>query len=138
MYTNLRLFLLLLLLLLLIIIYYKCTVVTVFTRWRFFIYFGHLYIDHHLAIIAHIGTAMVKARGDRRDHRWSWWLITQACIIFRLNFVSYGLAIWYKIYPENNACSKFVYSVQIRPYHSNLMIYIYIYIFIYVYIYLCH
>ena len=34
-----------------------------------FIYFGHLYIDHHLVNIARIGTALVKARGDRRDHR---------------------------------------------------------------------
>ena len=57
-----------------IIINYKCTVVTVLTRWRFFhlflfIYFEHLYIDHHLANIACTGTAMFKARGDGLDHR---------------------------------------------------------------------
>ena len=62
----------LLLLLFVIIINYKCTVITVFTRWCFFylfIYFANLYIDHHLANIARIGNAVVKARGDERDHR---------------------------------------------------------------------
>ena len=65
-YKNLRL---LILLVIIIIIYYKCTVITVFTRWRFFFFFGLLHIDHHLANIARIGTTMVEARGDGRDHR---------------------------------------------------------------------
>ena len=50
-------------LLLLLLFIINAQVVTVFTRWRFFylfIYFEHLYIDHHLANIAHIGTGMVK------------------------------------------------------------------------------
>ena len=61
-----------------IIINYKSRVVEYSLNCAFsiyfylFIYFWHLYIDHHLANIARIGTAVVKARRDGRDHKQAW------------------------------------------------------------------